>query len=416
MHIATTTARMVVSSGGGGGMADCTICTSIGGLAESSISSEDDEDEDGEREDGRPWEDVVKSPAAAAADPFQMFSQYGGNNDIFLKDDFLRLVHRHDSSATDITDDDVTEDFSEAEDWTEEPSDLTEFDTINDDEDEDNMDHADHEDDDENDAHSVYADKFSNITLTFVRKDAPMSPQKVSTSKKNKKKSKHTKATTKATRTPMVRFASNPDGSVQCTRHEFEKVDACDKDNVWYTYAELDDIQESANALAQAFNQQHGEYGQAIAGLYYSYKKHVSADEIYDYLLQIIASQQQQLQQSSSLENEDADVALVVRGLEPQIASDVVFKVIKKHRKNVLKAQMQHRNAVAAACDDLTSTCKKGAAGAGGRVKTMTQSQQRRVLEKELKRVSKLTSRPGRQLAEKMAEYDTYEALAAIFS
>ena len=65
--------------------------------------------------------------------------------------------------------------------------------------------------------------------------------------------------------------------------HEFEKVKC--KRNVWFTYAQLERIQSSACDMASDFKEQHPEYAEAIAGLYYSYKKAVSDDEIYDHLL-----------------------------------------------------------------------------------------------------------------------------------
>jgi hypothetical protein len=176
-----------------------------------------------------------------------------------------------------------------------------------------------------------------------------------------------------------VSFATNPTDVklVQCLIHDYEQP--ATNDELWYSRNEIHDIHDSAKEFAADYQADNPKYIAAILGLSFSFKKTITKKQFHKFRTLM----------------EDCDCRHGTRGLESVIV-EITKTFREAHIDMVLTSQRQ-----------LHQLQRQGArSGRSGKLSIMDQE--------ALRRASRKTSQPSRQLARKLGEHDTFQAIKAM--
>jgi hypothetical protein len=245
------------------------------------------------------------------------------------------------------------------------------------------LDHMEEESHD--DATSTTDDETTSEESTAHRSKSQQQQLRRRGSKKiPERRTSKTVATTKTTTTTktairtkkLVCFARNmKDGKIKCTKHLYPLQEGVSVDELWYSQSEIQAIHAESQVASVFHRENSPDYITAIVGLAFSFEKVVTKEK-------------------KSLFSKEITKCGDARGLEPSIV-EITRSLRAAHIDTVLDAQ-----------EELLDKNNKG----------QHQQQRRGSSSKSLevlRRKSRETSRPSRQLAFMMAEHDTFEAMKA---
>jgi hypothetical protein len=217
-------------------------------------------------------------------------------------------------------------------------------------------------------------------TMTTSKPDVTAENLAVSTKQRQLDSLKHDRKehTSTSSSNKRVTFATNPvnDKLMQCKIHCYEQP--ATKDELWLSRQEINKIHNVVKDFATSYQNQNPKYIAAVLGLSFSFKRCIS---------------KKQRQKFRKLLEDCENARHNTRGLEP-----VIVEITKTFR---------------AAHVDMVLTCQ-------ARQLIMQQKQGSEYSEflvadqeEALRRSSRKTSQPSRQLARKLGEHDTFQAIKA---